>query len=1110
MEKAWIDFKTDEETFKIIMEYEEKFVKNIIEKKYGKNYDSSANKDAINKVDDDCLNLAKMLIELDVLCANKLKEQHKDLTNFFSVPDNLMIRKIRLAYNLTEKEIEKVTLRLPSEAYSMFMCYFGINRKKVDLANITKIFEVTPREFYKNALQIMRQLKFNIKIATENKKEKIKIPSMLIIDLEKKGYSRAEIIEALDIYDDQTKYTLQKYYGFNYSSAKSPLIPVKPEDVEIINNVLVGENNIDAQILKLREQKAALVNRLKKVKKISNKPAKIFNLKNFYKSKGYTALEFVNAYRTLSPSERSLIKKQFNECFDEIENAKLTEEEKELVFDLTRSDTQGIGKKLIEMTKKSMPEIVKTTEKPQEVKKEISETKNEKVIQPIKVKETEVGAKDILLPEKSSALGVAEKEDINPSPSKYLTENKLNKAKKEQGIKSFDTFNEYCKSLGFDDDDLESVYNELSEKEKERFTKCIIVTENEEKKHTFTFTKKITQNGDQKNYQYYTQSVITRLYRNRLRNNKSVDNIEVSKNVKRHLVSNPVRKNNTPKIENYIHLNGYYKALGFDDNDLEFLYQSLNEFQTRQNCFYRLINIIEEEKNKHIFIFKEPTASLNQKDRDYFTKDIPRSLCKYRYNKCKSLDKIKLPTSLKKVNSKTKTTPTVSINEFKTFNDYCKALGFDEEDLEEVYSELTEKEKAILSETSNITETEEKKHIFTFTKKIITSDVKSYKFYNKTMLIKLYRCRVEHNKAIDKLNLPETVKKYIELHSPKINRIEIIKDHNSLNDYYKSLGFDDEDLEYLYLSLASNSLRHDLFYEILNIVEDNENRHIFTFKKNINLNNDITRYLVQEIPKSLCIYRLGSGKDVTNLNLMPSLANFLEKKVKEENDKKNKAYTHKGKIGFCKTLNDYYKKYGITDEELTIAYKSANQGKKYFDEHTTVIKTDDGNYTFEIKSTLKPGSPAYAYFTRNLLVYLRKKAKQKGKEETQDILTTHKEYTFDDAKEYIKEYISNLKTNHIITKDLVINLCLPKKYEYFLLNEFVINQKNEFSLEEEAEILNVNISELCETLIVAIELLKREINKKMMISNPNIIKYLETEESEPSDDGGINIKKTLK
>lgn len=445
----------------------------------------------------------------------------------------------------------------------------------------------------------------------------------------------------MNLYDDKTKYTLQKYYGFNYSSAKSLLIPVAEGDEEIINSVLIGDNNIDVQIKKLQEKKLQAIEEIKR----NNRPKKeqAFNLIKFYKNKGYSALEFLNAYRSLSEKECALIKKKYDKEFNEIKDAKLSYKENALIFDLTRSESSGIGKILAEMTNKTMPKIIKIAEQPQEAEKEILEKKNEEVIQPIKVKKTPAEPKDITPPLKSNTFDSIEKKDINSSTSKDLTENKPNN---EKGIKNFDTFNEYCKSLGFDDEDLENMYNELSAKEKERFNKCIIVTEDAEKKHTFTFTKRITQNGDQINYQYYTESVIIRLYRNRLRNNKPVDNIEVSKKVKNHLRTNSIRGNNTPKIKNYIHLNGYYKALGFDDEDMEILYSSLKENPTRHDYFYRLFNITEKEK--HMFIFKTPAADLCQKDHDYLTKDIPISLCKYRLKTGRSIEDIKLPPSIKK------------------------------------------------------------------------------------------------------------------------------------------------------------------------------------------------------------------------------------------------------------------------------------------------------------------------------------------------------------------------------------------------------------------------------------------------------------------------------
>lgn len=957
MENVWTNFKTDEETFKLIMKYEEDFVKIIVQKKYGINYDNK-NEVKLTKKENEIFALASLLIEIDVLCIKNLKNKHINVDSFFKKGEGLMQRKICTAYDLQIDKLENIIIRLPEEQRKIFIYSYGINRRKMSFKDIEKLFEVSTDDIYKSLILTIRRLKSEVNIMKSVKKVTNKIPTMLMLDLEKRGYPRSELIEALNLYDDKTKYTLQKYYGFNYSSAKSPLIPVAEGDEAIINSVLIGDNNIDFQIKKLQEKKLQAIEKIKRNNRL--KKEKTFNLIKFYKDKGYSALEFLNAYRSLSERQCALIKKKYDNEFNEIKDAKLSYKEKAMIFDLTRSERSGIGKILAETTNKTMPKIIKTVEQPQEVEKEISENKNEEVIQPIKVKKTPAKSKDITLPQKSNTFDSVEKKDVNFSPSKDLTENKPNN---EKGIKNFDTFNEYCKSLGFDDEDLENMYNELSAKEKERFNKCIIVTEDAEKKHTFTFTKRITQNHDQLNYQYYTQSVIIRLYRGRLRNNKSVDNIEVSKNVKNHLRTNSIRDNNTPKIENYIHLNGYYNALGFDD-----------------------------------------------------------------------------------------------------------------EDLEEVYKNLTKREKDIFSETINVTETKDKKHIFTFVRRIDTNDKRNYKYYNKTILVKLYRCRVKNNKSIENLNLTENIKRYIDFHSPKTSRMEIINDYKTLNDYYKSLGFDDEDMEDLYLSLASIPFRHDYFYKTMNIVEEAENKHIFTFKKSIaNLNKKDFHYLMQDIPESICIHRIRSGKGVDGLKLNNTITNFVKKEIEKENSKSNK-----GKLDYCKTLNDYYKKYGITDEELTNAYKSANQGKKYFEEFTTITKVNEEKYIFEIKSTLKyrHDLPAYAYFTSNLLIYLKHKTKQ-TKQETQNNLVIAEGPSFDNIKEYIHEYLSEIKSSHIITKDLILSLNLPKRYEYFLLNEFVINKDGSMSLDEEAKLFNIDSMELCKILVDAIKLVKENIISEM-------------------------------
>ena len=658
MENVWTNFKTDEETFKLIMKYEENFVKTIVQKKFGINYD---NKDEVKltKKENEIFALASLLIEIDVLCIKNLKDKHINVDSFFKKEEGLMQRKICTAYDLKIDKLENIIIRLPEEQRKVFIYSYGINRRKMNFKDIEKLFEVSTDDIYKNLLLTIRRLKSEVNIMKSVKKVTNKIPTMLMLDLEKRGYPRSELIEALNLYDDKTKYTLQKYYGFNYSSAKSLLIPVAEGDEEIINSVLIGDNNIDVQIKKLQEKKLQAIEEIKR----NNRPKKeqAFNLIKFYKNKGYSALEFLNAYRSLSEKECALIKKKYDKEFNEIKDAKLSYKEKALIFDLTRSENSGIGKILAETTNKTMPKIIKIVEQPQEAEKEILEKKNEEVIQPIKVKKTPTKSKDITLPQKSNTLDSVEKKDVNFSPSKDLTENKPNN---EKGIKNFDTFNEYCKSLGF------------------------------------------------------------------------------------------------------------------DDEDMEILYSSLKENPTRHDRFYRLFNITEKEK--HMFIFKTPAADLCQKDQDYLTKDIPISLCKYRLKTGRSIEDIKLQPSIKRAGERAKTTPTISIKKYKTLNDFIKAIGFDDEDLEEVYNSLTEREKDIFSETINVTETEDKKHIFTFIRRIDKNVEKSYKYYNKTILVKLYRCRVKNNKSIENLNLTENVKRYIELHSPKTSSMEIVNDYKTM------------------------------------------------------------------------------------------------------------------------------------------------------------------------------------------------------------------------------------------------------------------------------------------------------------------------------------------
>lgn len=755
MEKAWIDYKTDEETFKTIMQYEEDFVRNYIKKKYGKNYDATANKTPMSKKDEERFALASLLVQLDIECVDKLNLKNMDLQTFFSKPENLMLRKLCLTSGLDVNNIENIINKFPKETRTVLIYLFGINRKQIKIEDAESIFNLSEDEIYKILLTGFRRLKYDIKLVQGNKNTR-KIPSMIIIDLEKKGYSRSELIKALNLYDDKTRCTLQKYYGYNYSSAKSPIIPVMPGDEEIIKGVLTGENNIDVQIQKLRKQQSKINEQAKTKKKKEIILERPFNIIRFYKKQGYSTIEIIRAYRSLSNEERALIEKQFDKDFDEIKDAELTQEEQKTIFNLTRGKTQGIGKILRDNYEKidSQKTIVddKHIENKQKKQPIKSKTETKKIVN--KTKEDK--------PNKQEIAVLAETDETN---------NKILVTEKYKSINKCETLNEFYKQFGFDDEDLKSVYAVL-------------------------------------------------------------------------------RRNALRHFENYIDVQRV-------DND------------------------------NYIFKIKEP---------------IP------------------------------------------------------------------------------------------------TSDVSARQYLKYTILTPLIKHRIAKGKNLDTEEIPEFVL-------------------NKFKDYKKRIIFN----EY-------------------------------------------------------------------------------------------------------KTLNEYYEARGFDSSKLEEVYKKTKKGKEHFDEYIDIIKTDDGRCIFKIKKLIdRENTLVFRYFTTTI-PFLLKSTQEKflpsehqiveereilpindrdtSLDTTVDSQKTDKESLID-LKIYIGEYITSVKETNIITRELIMNLGLPKRYEYFLLNEFVANKNNEISLDEEAEILNLDVMELCKTLIEAIELLKTIINNKLMINN------IEISQSPESDDGETNLKKAL-
>ena len=445
MEKAWIDFNTDEETFKTLIKYEEDYVYDIMKKKYGKDFDGINVKGTIKRSDIYKYNLAELLVKMDVLCAEKLKAKNKNLIGFFNSNTTLMSRKLCLTYDLTPQELESAINKVSPQYRDIFTSAFGINRKKEKLSIITSLFNISTDDIYQKLMFALHEFENIIKTNKDNPnkivQKKISIPTSLVTFLEKFGYRKEAIVQMLSTYEMRIRLVLRKYYGQKYDKVRSPLIPVSKEDAEIILNIISGPDSV--------------IERLKK----SEVPTKQI-VKEETIEKGYTINEFIEAYRSLRLDEQDLIKQIFDKNFNEIYNSHLTSEEKEKIYKLTKDENEGIGKLIKEERinkDKLKQKIVEKTQSKEEIKESSENDKATKKSQCI-------------------------------------------------SISNYKTLNDYYKDRGFTEEDLESLYSNLKKGGQKHFDKYIDVTE-ENGKHIFNIKSTILR-SDKTAYGYFTTTAI--------------------------------------------------------------------------------------------------------------------------------------------------------------------------------------------------------------------------------------------------------------------------------------------------------------------------------------------------------------------------------------------------------------------------------------------------------------------------------------------------------------------------------------------------------------------------------------------------------------------------
>lgn len=327
--------------------------------------------------------------------------------------------------------------------------------------------------------------------------------------------------------------------------------------------------------------------------------------------------------------------------------------------------------------------------------------------------------------------------------------------------------------------------------------------------------------------------------------------------------------------------------------------------------------------------------------------------------------------------------------------------------------------------------------------------------------------------------------------------------------------------------------------EIEKIVKDRKNRLTESSQKKTTIPNLSQKHYGQNFDKIKSpISPAPKGDEKTILNVQRGSNNGIEKikqtetseiqekqenpqiEVSKTNPKENPSSNGDGKMRKRKnvpidkhqTLNEYYQARGFSKEALENLYsKLTARGKAYFDKYIEVIENDDNTHTFKIKKAIpKYDKDSRDYFTKSACAVLSKFANTEAVSAEIEAIKPTKENDNKpsiDLKNNVTAYLSALKLSKIITKDLIINLQLPKKYEYFLLTEFDTNGNNEFSLEEEAEFLNMSVEELCKHLIESIEYLKTQLNDKLSMDKSRVEKLLNNN-TQP-DDGEVDMKKTL-
>lgn len=149
VEKSWEFFKCDEETFRILFDIQDKEVKAIFIKRWGKNLDGINTTRELKKSDMIFFNKSVENFRIDIKYFNNLKQSGKDNESIKSTINNkgiTMIDRLMIKYDILNDDVLEAIDSLEEKKRTCYIYYYGINRNKFSIEQISKMLNMDEYE----------------------------------------------------------------------------------------------------------------------------------------------------------------------------------------------------------------------------------------------------------------------------------------------------------------------------------------------------------------------------------------------------------------------------------------------------------------------------------------------------------------------------------------------------------------------------------------------------------------------------------------------------------------------------------------------------------------------------------------------------------------------------------------------------------------------------------------------------------------------------------------------------------------------------------------------------------------------------------------------------